>query len=252
MKRLFTTVILLGFVFSVVSTFAQERTKTIGLEKYREIIENYTPYQPQSPDSRQSGVLIYSENFDGPAGTLPAGWTSSGSSTSCVWNVDATPNPPGFYSADYSLNYNNGVTFDCSSNWGWVQTGLIPVSGNPFEIEFEYLISNECGGIPCGFDQMYVTVFDDSYNVLFSDLPTGNYSSWSSKYYYYDNPGAVDFIRIEFYFDTYDPIANAYSGPFIDDLAVYGAAVTPISWWAIAIGIFLIVSFTVLRFRRLS
>ena len=144
------------------------RTRTIGDERYRSIIENYVPSTSQADNSRAFDVLLLSENFDNTGGQLPTGWTRGGSSTSCQWNVDATPAGPGFYSAPYSLNYNNGTDFNCGNNWGWVRTGLIPADGGDLNISFRYTFQGECAsGWPCPYDLTYLMIWDETMtNVL--------------------------------------------------------------------------------------
>ena len=250
-KALFLLIALAFLVASSGLAQNQQRTKTIGMERYRSIIENYVPSKATLNGTRNGGTVVFSENFDNTGGQLPAGWTSGGSGTNCQWHVDASPNPPGFYSASYSLNYNNGVDFNCGDNWGYVRTPLIPVAGNDFDITFWYNINNECSNGNCAYDQNWITVYDASMNVLFAALVPGN-TTWQQNLFTFTNDTQVQQVYIEFYFDTYDGLFNNYYGPFIDDLEVVGHNAVPVSGWALAIGIGLIAVFTFFRIRRTS
>lgn len=253
MKRIFTILVSVVFLAISVSLIAQkqQRTRTIPGEKARQVIENANPLEPTEYGTRNGGTLIYSENFDNTGGALPTGWGVVNSSTSCFWAVDATPNPPGFHSPDYSLNYNNGVNFDCGDNYGYVTSPLIEVSGKNYNITFWWNLLNECQFGPCPWDELYVTVYDEFDNFIVSYNLVATNSTWAYADMNLPNTEGAGKIYIEFLFITYDGIANDYHGPFIDDLEVYvTTADIPLSDWAIVIGIMLIVTATVIRFRR--
>jgi hypothetical protein len=252
MKKILLFSIIAVFLASSIS-YAQDKNRpiTIGMEKYRDIIENYAPLQSPTDNSRDAGVVVLFENFDNTGGQLPAGWTSGGSSTSCKWAVDASPNPPGYYSSGYSLNYNNGVDFNCGYNWGWVMSPLIVTAGADIDVSFWYNASNECGGGACYYDRTYLMILDENLNVLYS-VQLNGYTSWNKHTYLFNNTSNVNKIYVYFYFDTLDSILNGYYGPFIDDLEVRSLEAIPVSGWALAIGITLIAAFTLLRFRKLG
>ncbi len=253
MKRIITILLSVVFLAISVSLVAQkqQRTRTIPGEKARQVIENAIPLEPSEYGTRDGGFLVYSENFDNTGGALPSGWSVFNSSTSCVWAVDATPNPPGFHSPDYSLNYNNGVNYDCGNNFGYATSPLIEVSGKNYNITFWWNLLNECGFGTCPWDELYVTVYDESDNFIVSYNLVATNSTWAYADMNLSNTTSADKIYIEFSFLTYDELANNYHGPFIDDLEVYiTTADIPLSDWAIVIGIILIVTATVIRFRR--
>jgi hypothetical protein len=251
MKR----ILLLNLAFILCAYFsgmAQDpgRTHKIGSDKYRSLIENYVPSKTPEKAPQKGGDVLFFENFDGNGPGLPAGWTSQGSSTACIWNVDATPAIPGFYSSPYSLNYNNGVDFDCETNWGWVASPMIPVGGKSFNISFWYNFQGECElSNDCPWDQTYMGVFDEINNLLFVTKVLGT-QQWFHNNYYVSNTSGAQNIHIEFYFDTGDNISNGGYGPFIDNLEVKTANAIPVSGWALWIGIALIAAFTVFRLRR--
>lgn len=252
MKKTLSLLLTVVFVFASLYIHSQQkRVRTVPDAKARQIIENAIKVEPSQPGSRDGGMLIYSENFDNTGGNLPAGWSATNSSTSCVWAVDATPNPPGFHSPNYSLNYNNGVDYNCGNSFGYITTPLIDVSKNQYNITFWWNLLNECGFGTCPWDELYVTVYDEFDNFIVSFNLVATNSSWAYADMTRTNFEQVDKIYIEFAFMTYDDIANDYHGPFIDDLEVYiSSASVPLSNWALALGIALIVIATVIRFRR--
>jgi hypothetical protein len=225
----------------------QKRVRTIGSEKYRTIIKNSTKIDKSAVKDHRDGSITFMETFD--QDVLPLGWTSGGSSGECKWGSDATPAFPGYFSPDYSLNYNNGTDYDCGSNWGWVRTSQAPVNGYPFEISFMFYNETECG-FNCGFDETWIVIYDPEDNVIFASLVSG-LDEWVPKSYLIPNTAGVQWVTIEFYFDTYDDLFNDFAGPFIDDLKVTTSMEIPISPWALGIGIFMIAAFTVLRYRKI-
>lgn len=255
MKTTVSLFLAIFFAAGCLSLTAQkQRIKTVPGGKAADVIENAVKYQEQDDGTRQNGILVYWEDFDASGGGLPAGWNVTGNSTSCTWDVDGLPKPPGYFTAPFSLNYNNGNNFDCGTNFGFVTSPLIDVSGQSFDVCFMFSLVNECVMGFCGWDDLFVTIYDEFDNSLISYQLPATDGDW----YYADineqNVGGVSKIYIEFSFFTYDGIANGYEGPFIDDLQVYrnGEADIPLSNWALAIGIALIVIATVIRFRRIA
>jgi hypothetical protein len=245
---LFTAAIIMLFSF-MGKAQDENRIRSIGMEQYREVIENAIPGDAPADAPPPPTILIYSENFDNNGAALPPGWTKGTTGTACQWNVDSSPAAPGFYSSPYSLNYNNGSTFDCGANSGWVRSPLINTSGTIMYVSFWFNVMNECGGGLCTWDQTYLIIRDISLNVLASYLIGGpNY--WAQMNYSYSNPGEVEQVYLEFYFDTYDFIGNSFYGPFIDNLELREEPVIPISNWALVIGIALIATFVIIRYRR--
>jgi hypothetical protein len=95
---------------------------------------------------------------------------------------------------------------------------------------------------------------DDLDNVLASyDLST---TGWVGLNIFFANPTNLDNIKIEFYFTAIDSIGNNYPGAFVDDLVVTSDDLPPIgvplSNWALALGLFLIIAATVIRFKRFA
>lgn len=272
MKKLLLLTFLFAFVASIAG-FAQnqQRTRNVGNEKYRDLIENYRypENDAQITISPVRGEIIFSENFNEAGLDLPAGWTKDGSSSDCTWKMDNSPADPGYYSAGGSLNFNNGYNFECdegdgNGTWGAVTTPLIQVNGNPITISFMFNQENECnyyeddgGGEPgpyaptleCYYDETWMAILDENEDVIEWFYVDGTYA-WNQNTYEFLNPDADQYIKVQFYFDTYDDIANDFYGPFIDDLTISQAVATPIPGWALIIGISLMVAFTFFRIRR--
>lgn len=247
---LFLTVVFISLSM-VLFAQSQQRTRTIPDEKARQIIENALPYEGTTDGTRGGGNPVYIEHFDDTGGTLPAGWSVSGNSSVCTWAVDATPKPPGYRTASYSLNYNNGADYDCGDNYGYVRSPLIEVGGCQYNISFWWSHLNECTFGTCPWDVFSVTIYDEYDNFIVSyELPATN-SAWYYANIQQINVAGVDKIYAEFSFFTYDEILNDYHGPFIDNFEVYvNTANVPLSNWAIAAGILLILTATVLRLRK--
>jgi hypothetical protein len=249
---LFLLVLIAGFTLSL--SAQKQRTKTIPPGNAPNIIENAIKYEFKEDGKRQSGLLVFWEDFDASTGGMPVGWNLTGNSSICTWDVDGLPKPPGYFTAPYSLNYNNGNNFNCGANFGYVTSPLINISGQSFDVCFMYSLVNECGTGFCGFDDLFVTIYDEFNNQIISYQLPATAGDW----FYVDinevNTSLVENIYIEFSFFTYDSILNDYEGPFIDNFKVYrkGEADIPLSNWALLIGIALIVIATVIRFRRIA
>lgn len=260
MKKLYLSGIATAFLlFSLTSTAQeQKRSYTPGMERFSQLILNYQPSQQQHNGVRENGVVLLSENFDATGGALPAGWTTENysESGSCMWGVDDSPNPPAYFSPGFSLNFNNGVDYNCGLSYGSVTTPLIDVSGMPLNISFRFFISNECGGTPCMdignyYDDIWIGIFDQNDTELFWEIIPGT-TAWNLVNYSFPNSENAQMVYIVFYFNSGDSLFNEYAGPFIDDLVISGTPPTPLSGWAVGIGLALILGFTVLRLRKIN
>ncbi|NOX45772.1 MAG: PKD domain-containing protein [Chlorobi bacterium] len=162
------------------------------------------------------------ENFDG--GALPSGWTTTNTNTS-TWAVDASPNPPGFYSASFSLNYNNGTDYDDgAATSGTVTTSAIDNSNaNSTTISFYYQLETE-GAVT--YDWVQIEVLRASDNAVLQTIGgDGTSIADAASWTYYSITGnaaviAESSIKLKFTFSADDGIANTYFGWFIDDLKV--------------------------------
>ena len=256
MKKTTILILCFGLLLPSLSGFAQEtkRTHQIGNEKFRSVLENYKP-SGHAPQGNRGGEILFFENFDEMGGVLPDTWEVSGNSETCMWGVDDTPNPPGFYSPSYSLNYNNGVNYDCGYNFGSVTTPPIDVYGASFTVSFQYLIDNECGESPCGedatwdYDNAYLLITDVQDNLLTYTGIEGN-TAWNLTTFYFPNDEDLAQVKLVFYFDTGDDILNDFAGPFIDNLQVTSGSSVPLSGWSLAIGAVFIAAFVAFRYWR--
>ncbi len=254
MKKNYLLIASLLFVFAF-SSFSQagKRQAVIGIDRYRNLdLKKMEQMKIKGVTNKVEALtLLYSENFD--QGGLPAGWSVTGNSTSCMWAVDATPNPPGYYSAPFCLNYNNGVNYDCGRNYGSATTPLLNVTPNLIQVNFQYIKDTETPEITVEtFDMLYVSILDENNNILYTEAPVES-NNWSSYSLQYMIPAGVDKIKVEFYFDTMDDLFNDYKGVFVDDLEIYfDPNVVPLSNWALFIGIFLVATIIIIRYRRIG
>ena len=187
--------------------------------------------------SKSSGkglITTLDENFDG--GSLPIGWSATNTNTS-AWGVDASPNPPGYRSASYSLNYNNGTDYnDGAANSGVVTTAAIDNSlATSTTIQFYYQLQTENGTT---WDWVQINILRASDNAVLqtvggdgTSIPDA--SSWT-QYTIIGNAAVIaeSSIKLRFTFSADDGIANNYFGWFIDDLHVEkNVAITSISFF---------------------
>lgn len=246
MKKNCFLIVTLLLCFGFVS-FSQENTRkrTVGLERYQNLeIKKLDVQEMNGRFPTPGGLnLIYSENFDQG---VPAGWTFFGSSASCQWAVDATANPPGYFSAPYSLNYNNGVDYDCGRNYGTAVSPLINAWPSMTQLRFMFIRSTENFGY---YDMLFVNVLDEFNNIIiYNNLPESE--NWSPYMMDFQIPEGIDKIKLEFYFDTGDAALNNYKGAFIDNIELYMGPMIPLSNWAVVIGIFLVAVTIFIRSRR--
>lgn len=268
MKKILLFLVSLFLAVNVINAQDVQRTRKVGNEKFRELIENSHPSLHRLAPSMAptADFTIFSENFNEPGLDLPAGWSTINSGDFCNWHMDASPVLPGYYSPPGSLNFNNGVNYGCDpgesgSIWGYVFSPLINLNGKPCNISFMYNEENECGSggggggyapiEECYWDRTYLVILDENMDLIGYSYFFGT-TEWAPVSFSYDNPYQLQSFRFGFYFDTFDPYANNYYGPFIDDVRVTQSGVIPVSNWAILFGVVLIVLFTVYRFRRIA
>lgn len=252
-------------LLNLVNAQDTHRTRITGDDKFSYLLDNpgLSQIRPVPVMAPAGDFIVFSEDFNEPGLDLPAGWGNSNSICPCRWKMDASPAVPGFYSPGGSLNFNNGLDYNCSIGdfgtiWGYVWSPLIQVSGKPCTISFMYNEQNECshgggGGYApldqCMWDRTYLIILDENFDVLDEQYIIGT-TEWNQLSVEYENPEGLPSIRIGFYFDTYDQWNNSYYGPFIDDIRVTQPGVIPVSNWAVLFGLVLIVLFTVFRLRR--
>jgi hypothetical protein len=156
-------------------------------------------------------------------------WTYNNSTPPVIWDVDALPADPGYYSPDCSLNFNNNTDIELQ---GQKVTGTATstafVATAPTEpaqklyLTFRSYLNVETG---TNFDVTTVSVVDTANpaNKVTYKLPKGtDLNKWVAQ--------QVDIsalhgkkVQVVFSFDSVDSIANAgYKGVFIDDVMVQG------------------------------
>jgi hypothetical protein len=178
-----------------------------------------------SSKGKGTNVIVTSlfENFDG--GALPTGWSVNNSSATVGWNVDASPNPPGYYSSAYSLNYNDGTDYDDGNgNNGTVTTAAIDNSNaNSTTISFYYQLETEGDA---DWDWVEIEVLRASDNAVLQTIGGSGTSipdvnTWT-QYTINGNAAVVaeSSIKLRFTFTAVDNYYNTYFGWFIDDLKV--------------------------------
>jgi hypothetical protein len=177
-----------------------------------------------SKNGEKTLVTVLNETFEG--GSMPTGWSVANSSQTVIWSVDASPNPPGYYSASYSLNYNNGTDFDDGNyNNGSVTTSAIDNSeSTATSISFYYQLETEDYS---SFDWVMIEILDASDNSIIQTEGGDGVSipEASTTWTLYTITGnatviATPSIKLRFTFSTDDSQDNAFFGWFIDDLKV--------------------------------
>ncbi|MCE9583073.1 MAG: hypothetical protein K8T20_11305 [Planctomycetes bacterium] len=187
-------------------------------------------------------VAPYSENFDSG---VPTGWVLDPPSTEGVgWNVDATPGliggvtsstyPPGAPSAG-SLNFNDGVNFEDITDGavkGYATSpviGIVPLAGS-VQISFAAAFQTESLGFLFGVDLMYVFILDDTAATV-ATFSIGDPGSGADIEFAMNTWTTISIdasaslagstsCQVQFVFASGDGIGNAFSGFFIDNLAV--------------------------------
>lgn len=180
--------------------------------------------------------LPYSETFE--AG-LPADWSTTATSGTVVWDVDATPagapfpDGPTFGGSSASLNYNDGTWFDDGfTNSGTATSEEIDTSTATGTVEITFQCNYETEDTDTIFDVRTLEVLDGTTLAILasytfgetgSSAPPATTCSPMGTYHLHTitaGIGAAGSIRLRFGFDTGDDIANDFAGWFIDDLTV--------------------------------
>ncbi len=153
-----------------------------------------------------------------------ATWKLDAVNAGLGWAVDATPNPPGFKSPSCSLNYNNGVDYNCVNNvpdnayaTGPLMDATQIKVGTVIRLVFQLGGVWEIGG---NYDNLDLEASTDG--KVFTKLTT--FASLGQPTYdardYDISAYAGKLVQFRFRFWTSDCIANNTSGSFIDDLKV--------------------------------
>jgi hypothetical protein len=166
---------------------------------------------------------------DGVVASDTTRWTIANSQTCGVgWAIDATPNPPGFSSADASLNFNDGTDFTCNS-------GAIKVAGTATSSTFAtpavpanqklYLSFQAFQDVEAStsLDKLTVNVSDHGFgtapNLSFA-VSKAQLQAWTSQKFDLGAVAGKPSVQVQFAFTSVDSIGNGGKGVFVDDVLV--------------------------------
>ncbi len=173
--------------------------------------------------------ILYSTTFGCQAGDAKS-WTLDPSPTgAAAWAIDGTPNDPGYYSADCSLNFNNGKDFACPNNnlpgklraFSPVIDASSMVKGAPLTASFRLAGNWENGS----YDNLVLSIGTDATattQLLDLDPPA---NPWDLVKVDLSSYAGSKFV-LTFTFDGTDCISNGGVGAFIDDLKVFDSTCT--------------------------
>jgi len=156
------------------------------------------------------------------SGSLPSGWSSTG-----MWAVDASPATPGYYSASYSLNYNDGVDYDNgSANSGTVTTSAIDITDAiSADLKFYYQLQTEG---TASYDWVMIEILRASDQAVLQTVggdgvSIADASSWTLYTVNCNSTVLAETsIKVRFTFSADDATSNTYFGWFIDDVILTG------------------------------
>ena len=170
-------------------------------------------------------TLPYLQAFSCTGQTLPDWSLPTPPAKGPFWAVDGSPKDPGFLSPDCSLNFNDGVAYECptavplaaAATSPWLDASGV-VAGAPLTVRFALNGNWEMGK----YDNLDLeaSTDDKAWQLLVSYDPTE--AGWKEKSVILTNYVGKKF-RLRFKFSTTDCEVNDAAGPFIDDLKVYDA-----------------------------
>jgi len=184
----------------------------------------------------QPSTTIYSQNFDPGLG----GWTVSPSIPGYpAWAADGTPaSMPGgaAWSAPSSLNFNNGTTY-LPSGAGTATSPVVDLTGTTApSLTFRCNYQTETP-LANSWDQRRLQISNTNFTTLVFNQSLGQFGAspligpCSTMGTWHVHTVALDpawgAVRLRVSFDTIDPVANAYAGWFVDDVAVTGVSAPP-------------------------
>ena len=154
-----------------------------------------------------------------------AAWQLTGTPGGPAWAVDATPNPPAYQSPKCSLNFNDGVSFECPAGadavGGSATTPTLDASAVQAgtAITAMFGLSGEWEETDT-YDELIVeastdgAIWDEVANLKHGDATVWAQISVDLSVY------AGSMFQLRFRFVTEDCVANDMAGVFIDDLRV--------------------------------
>jgi hypothetical protein len=186
--------------------------------------------------SAQPSTTIYAQNFDAGLG----GWTVSPSIPGYpAWAADGTPaSMPGgaAWSAPSSLNFNNGTNY-LPSGAGTATSPVVDLTGTTSPVlTFRCNYQTETP-LANSWDARRVQISNNNFASLLFNQSLGQFGAsplvgaCSAMGTWHVHTVALDpawgTVRIRVSFDTIDPVANYFSGWFVDDVAVTVASPPP-------------------------
>jgi hypothetical protein len=178
----------------------------------------------------------WSENFDSG---IP-GWTLASSSPSVVWAADATPAfvVPGMGSSTFagsaaSLNFNDGVDYASGeATSGTATSPVLDVTGMGLHLEVWFQCNYQTETTSSSPDRRVLEVLDADTGLTvagpyrFAEVNDSNpplttcsvMGSWHPHHLLIPLNSMVTHIQLRFGFDSLDPVANGFSGWFVDNL----------------------------------
>ena len=147
-----------------------------------------------------------------------------------LWAIDANASPPGYASADCSLNFNNGIDFACTTGKvsGTATSSTFTVVAAPVGkkayLAFQAYQDGEGGTF---FDLLQAEISDHGYATaanLVVITPKTVMGAWTNqKIDITALAAAGKTLQVRFNFDSKDCAINNGKGPFIDDVRIeYG------------------------------
>ncbi len=149
-------------------------------------------------------------------------WDIVGTSKS-KWAIDASPNPPGFKSAACSLNFNNGVDYQCAQGEGSVEGVATSPEYNLAGAKSIKLTFNSYSDSETGmYDVRKFEVSTDNFAttalsvVIDAQSPQKQWAKVAIDI----NAFAGKKVKVRFDFSSGDCVANQAAGWFVDDLLI--------------------------------
>jgi hypothetical protein len=172
-------------------------------------------------------IVLYSTDFPDDQG-----WTFQALNTNAWWAVDETPvgymSSPSWYSAPYSLNFNNGACYctpGFTSAMGTATSPTFDLSSAHGSIVLQFFCNIQVVPSlnPCGADDRILTVLNGTTGVFqtcFNDSLCDPQGQWHVHSIPLDSSWGT--VRLRFTFDSLGYLNNGGAGWFIDDLSVIG------------------------------
>lgn len=174
----------------------------------------------------QCSNVIFSETFDSGLGQFTANGGLNGNwihTTSCAQsNLPGHSGPGSAIFSGIVCQFGNGAN-TVSGNMDSPAITL-PASGNP-ELSFNAFTNTECGGTPCFYDLLSVSISTDG-GITFTEIANSNSTiadNYTNQWFAVNLSLAAylgQTIIVRFTFNSLDDFANAYDGIYVDDITI--------------------------------